>query len=316
MVITATKVKAGRSYKVGINGAEDVSVKYQLVLAAPLGESELPLSFSGVPQIGTAHPTRSGFKVIGYDVSQPAGAAKSTLDVVVRYAPTDLTITPPGETTPEKVEEVTEWGWDDGTGEKDLVADALTGKPVVNSAGDPFDTAPTHTVPMPTFTKVIRSSEQKSIMAFLCKTNDTALAIGGVTCAPDTLLCTISMRKIIGEWRMPYEYTVHLRYRSNIVPDAETGMPVEVGWNAAVVDAGMRAIDSETGKLTLIQVISQETGEPATVTSPELLDGHGAAQSRGSGGSAQPIVLTFHAYQQVTFEEWMYSEPPTPTPPS
>lgn len=315
MVITATKIKAGRSYKVGTNGAEDVSVKYQLVLSAPIDWSELPTSFSGVPALGAAHPSRLGFYVTGYDVSQPDGSAKHTLDVIVHYGPLDLTITPPTSTTPEKVEQVTEWGWDDGTGEDELQSDAVTGAAVVNSAGDVFDSVPSHTVPQPTFTKVIRSSELKPVMQYFCKVNDRELTIGGVTCAPNTLLCTVAMKKIIGEWRMPYEYTVHLRYRSKIAADAETGTPTEIGWNAAVTDAGMREIDSTTNALKLIQTVSRETGQLVNITSPELLDGHGHAVTRGSGGQATPITLTFAAYKPVQLPDWMYSEPPTPTPP-
>lgn len=319
MTVKATKFKAGRSYKVGQNGAGDVNIKYQLVLQDPLGETELPTAFPGVPAIGSEHPTRSGLYALSYDVTQPDGAAKNTLDVVVNYGPADITVTPGEQGQPDVIDVVTEWGWDDGTGEKELVSSVAVGsedaKPVVNSAGDPFDSVPMVYAPAPTFTKVVRSSELKAYAPYFCTVNEKSIPVGGVTCLPGTLLCTIAMKKIIGEWRMPYEYTIHLRYRSNIVPDAETGVETEIGWDAAVVDAGMREIDSTTHKLKLIQVISKETGQPATVTAPELLDGHGAAQTRDSQGQVAPIVMTFHAYARADFPEWFYSEPPTPTPP-
>lgn len=316
MTITATKVKAGRTYRVNANGAEDVSVKYQLVLSAPLGADELPTSFGAdVPKIGEAHPARPGFYVTGYEVSQPADAGKSTLDVTVKYGPIDYTWSS-GE-NPEIIEAVQEWGWDDGTGDKELVTSVAVGedamRPVLNSAGDPFDSVPTVNVPTPTFTKVVRTKARKSgYTAYNCVTNSTQVTIGDMVCAPGTLLCTVAERKLIGEQKLPYEYAVHLRYRSNIVPAEETGQESEVGWDAAVVDAGMRELDSTTNEPKLIQVISHETGKPATVTSPALLDGHGHAVTAGSGGTRTPHTLVFHAYKRMEFPAWFYSEPATP----
>ena len=314
MTILDTIPKAGRSYKVGLDGASDVSEKYQLTLSAPLDIDELPTSFTGVPAIGSAHPNRDGYYALGYDVSQPDGSAKHTLDITVRYGPADITF---DELTHEAIEAVTEWGWDDGTSDKELVNTVGPSandapQPVVNSAGDPFDSSPSTTVPTPTFTKVIRTATRKSYSQYLCTVNDAELTIGDMTCPANTLLCTVAEKKLIGEKNLPYEYTIHLKYRSNIVPDGETGAETEIGWNVGIVDAGMREIDGTTNKLKLIQTISKETGKPATVTSPELLDGHGAAQSRDASGHATPIVLIFSAYKQADWPEWFYSEPPTP----
>lgn len=318
MTVRRTIVKAGRGYSVTTNGARDVNLKYQLTLASPLGATELPTSFPGVPEIGTAHPTYSGLYALSYKVEQPDGAAKHTLDIEVLYGPADFTTTG-GATTPEIIESCQEWGWDDATGEKDLVTTVeTTPKAVVNSAGDPFDTAPQVAYPTPQFTKVIRTKNRKDgYSAYNCCTNSTRVTIGDLVCEPGTLLCTISERKVIGEWRLPYEYTVHLRYRSNIVPDGtHTQQLTEIGWDAAVTDAGMRQIDSTTGKLKLIQVLSEETNTPATVTSPELLDGQGHAVTRASGVAVTPYVLVFPAYTRKEFPTWFYSEPATPTPPS
>lgn len=322
MTVKKTIVKAGTRYKVGLNGAADLNHKYQIVLAAPLDVDEIPTSFPGVPAIGSSHPNRSGFYVLGYDVSQPEGAAKNTLDIVVHYGPTDITVTPGEEGGDDTVDAVTEWGWDDSTGEKDLLSSVAVGndaaKPVLNSAGDAFNAAPTVYIPTPVFTKVVRCSERKPYAQYLCTVNDRQLVIGAMTCAPATLLCTVAEKKLIGEWRLPYEYTIHLRYRSNIVQN--TYPPVdadEMGWDAACVDTGMRYLDdTETPpKLKLIQVLSPETGQLAEITSPALLDGHGKQAQTDSDGKAIPVVLPFHAYRRTEFPEWFYSEPATPAPP-
>ena len=320
MVVNDAVVKAGRTYKVTMNGAQDVKVKYQVLLQSPLLPSEVPTSFPGVPAIGTAHPSRIGYYALSYDVSQPEGAAKHTLDVTVNYGPADITVTPMQHH--DVIEEVTEWGWDDGTGEKELVTSVAVGneaaKPVLNSAGDVFDSAPSVTMPAPTFTKVMRRSERFSDWQdYFCTVNDAQVTIGSVVCLAGTLLCTVSERKLVGEWRLPYEYTVRLRFRSNVVANAEPQTNNgEIGWDIAITDAGMREIDDTTNRLKLIQIVSDETGQPATVTSPELLDGNGHAISRSASGSAAtPKALVFHAYRRATFPSWFYSEPPTPQPP-
>lgn len=322
MTITKTVVKAGRNYKITQNGPGDASIKYQVVLAAPLGANELPMEFAGVPKIGSEHPTQKGLFATEIAVTQPDGAAKSTLDITVTYTRANITETPgdPGADPPtaDTIEAVTEWGWDDGTGDKELVSTEETPpKDVTNSAGYPFDTAPTVTAPTPTFTKVIRSSERKAYADYLCAVNDAAITIGAMVCPARTLLCTVAERKLIGEWRLPYEYTVRLRYRSNVVSDRETGAATEVGWDAAVVDAGMREIDSSTNEVRLIQTMSKETGQLANVTSPELLDGHGHAVTRNSQtGQAQATILVFPSYKRKSFPSWFYDEPPTPAAPT
>ena len=297
--------KAGRSYRVDGNGAADVSAKYQLVLDRPLGLNELPTTFSGVPAIYSAHPDRPGYYALYYTVEQPADKAKCTLDVTVHYGPAELTVES-GVVT----ESVTQWGWDDATGEKELTVTADDPPvPVVNSAGDPFDTVPTVSVPTPVFTKVLRSSSLRTYAPYLCTVNSMALTIGNMTCPPKTLLCTVAFRWLIGESVMPYEYTIHLRYRSNKVTDNSGSTPAtrELGWNLAVVDAGMREIDFDTGELKLITVPSKESGQDAAVTSPELLDGQGHAISPTA--QRVPTLLYFTAYPAVEFPAWFYSEP-------
>lgn len=308
MTILKTIAKAGRKYKVNDNGAEDVTKEYQLVLSAPLGIDDLPIAFSTLPALGTEHPNRRGYCVVGYDVEQPDGAARNTLNVTVRYGPLSSSTSSEGIT-----ETITEWGWDDSTSEVDLVTSRDNPpKDVLNSAKDPFDSAPKVSVPTPVFTKVVkRSARFAGYPDLICKVNNAAVTIGAMTCAAGTLLCTIAERILIGETRFPFEYTIKLRYRSNIVNVGDSNQ--EVGWAAAVVDAGMREVDQTTGKKKLITVMSEETGREATVTSPALLDGQGHHQT---SASASPVILVFGAYAGATFPNWLYSEPTLPPQPS
>lgn len=315
MTISKTIPKAGRSYTVNSNGAADVSAQYQVVLDEPLDLDELPTSFTGVPAIGAAHPSRRGYYVTKYEVSQPDSAAKNTLNITVKYGPADIDDDPGGGTA-GSIQYVTEWGWDDGTGETELVtARDTNATPVLNSAGDVFDSVPTVSIPTPTFTKVIRSSMRQSYAQYLCTVNQAAVTIGDMVCPARTLLCTVAEKKLIGEEHFPYQYTIHLKYRSNKVKEGRAETPTEIGWDVAIVDAGMREWDSETAALRLITQPMGESGVPATVTTPDLLDGQGKKQDRGGTDVISPFILVFQAYPRTSFPQWFYSEPPTPAPP-
>ena len=316
---TITKIipKDGTTYSVTENGAEDISLRYQVVLSGPMPATQLITAFAAggtsIPAINSEHPARPGMYVSKYRVTQPKDAAKHTLDVTVEYsatgASTDNTQDDPEEEPVATENQVVEWGWDDGTTSRELVED-VDGTPVVNSAGDPFDSVPEVEAPAPTFTKVIKFAGRHRYADFLCTVNANEVTIGGMTCAPYTLLCSVSEKLNIGDSQWPYTYTIRLKYRTNIITAGGDTQAGEIGWNVAVVDAGMREKDDTTGELKLIQILSKETGQAANVTAPELLDGHGHAVARSaSGAPATPYNLTFMAYKAVTWPSWFYSEP-------
>lgn len=321
MAATINKVipKAGTSYTVNGAGASDMTLHFQVVLSEPLGENQIITTFTDgvttIPPIGTVHPHRAGYHVAKYDVKQPDGASKSTLDVTVTYAPKSITTEGGGGGggTDEWNSIVEEWGWDDGTSSRELVTALDSEKtPVLNSAGDPFDSVPQVETPAPTFTKVLRGpSRRTGWFDYNCKVNQSPVTIGGVTFAAGTLLCTISERLDVSNLNWPYKYTIRLRYRSNkALINGETANLTECGWDAVITDAGMREIDQTTGKPKLIQVLSSETGQPANVTSPELLNGNGQAVTRGSSSSTvTPYNLRFTAYESANFPGWFYSPP-------
>ena len=323
MAASVVKVipKDGITYAVNDSGATDIVTHYLVVLSEPLGIGEIITSFNdgtnSVPAIGTVHPNRPGYYVAKYDIKQPEGERKATLEITVRYSPQAWATEGGGGEPPEPTEDyqVEEWGWDDGTTDRELVDD-YNGNPVLNSAGDPFDSVPSVESPAPTFTKVMKFASRRQYAQYNCTINDSQIVIGNMTCAPHTLLATISEKRNIGDENWPYTYTVRLRYRTNFVKKGGDTQRGEIGWNVAIVDAGMREIDTVSGKLVLITNPGDENREPATVTSPELLDGQGHRVARSASGSAaDPYVLVFQAYKAVSFPNWFYSEPPALTNP-
>lgn len=310
MSATVVKVipKAGTTYGVDDTGAIDIVQRYQVILDEPLNSGQLLTSFNGVPAIGTVHPQRAGYYASRYEIRQPDGADRATLDVSVHYSAQVWSTDGGGGDVTMRVDE---WGWDSSTSQRELLCDT-DGNTVLNSAGDSFDQYPQIETPAPVFTKVMRfNSRQPGWYDCNCKVNSSAVTISGRSFPKGTLLCTISENLVIGAIALKYRYTVHLRYRSNPAKIAGAETLTECGWDEVIADAGMRSKDETSGRLVLIKIPDSETGEPATVTSPELLDGAGKPVARSADPAWKPTPYNFRvkAYAEANFPNWFYSEP-------
>lgn len=264
-------------------------------------------NYTGLPKVGDAHPSLTGFYCTSREFEEGEGKAKTTVVVTVNYEP--RTIETSGEGAAAVSCQVDEWGWDDGTDERELVTD-VDGTQVLNSAGDPFESVPKVMAPAPTFTKTMRfKTRQTGWNGCNCKVNNADVKIGGITFPAGTLLCTVAEKRIIGDNDWKFSYTVHLKYKSNVVRVTGDNVATEIGWDIAVLDAGMRAkqLVGEEEKVALIRKIDQETGKMCTVTSSALLDGNGYVRSETA--TDEPYNFRFKAYGRASFPAWFYSEP-------
>lgn len=310
--------KDGTSYDVTENGAENLSLHYQVLLSGPMPETQLITAFAhgatAIPAINSPHPARPGMYAARYKVTQPRDAKKHTLEVTVEYAVRGFALDPldPEDPTVKTESQVLEWGWDDGTTTRELTTD-VAGNAVVNSAGDPFDSVPEVVAPAPTFTKVVKFKTAQPYAQYMCKVNLDTMQIGDWNCPAGTLLCTVSEKMNISEPEWPYTYTVRLRFRTNKVSSGSASVS-EIGWQVSVVDAGMRAIDRTTGEKKLIEYTGSETGK-GYVSSPALLDGSGHALDTSDAQTPYPVTLPFQAYETADFPAWFTSKPVL-TPPN
>lgn len=296
------KQKAGRKYSVDSGGITTLKRDYIVVQDAVMSADGEAVSFPGVPAIGSAHPTYTGLYVQSYDVQEGEGKDKQTLIVTVNYAP--QTTETSGTGTDAQTVAVDEWGWDDGTDEKELNTGA-DGTAVRNSAGDPFESVPKVLAPAPVFTKVMKfKTRQTGWNGVTCCVNNAQVTIGGITFPIATLLCTVCEKRLIGNKDWKYQYTVHLRYKSNLVKINGANVATDIGWDVAIADAGMRELDSN-GDKKLIRVVDKETGKMCNVASAALLDGNGAKLDDGD----EPYNFRFQAYSRAAFPAWFYSEP-------
>lgn len=264
-------------------------------------------NYTGLPKIGDVHPALGDFVVASREFEEGQGKEKTTVIVTVNYSPVTTETSGTGEDA--RTIQVDEWGWDDGTDERELVAD-VDGTQVLNSAGDPFESVPKVMTPAPTFTKTMRfKARQSGWNGCNCKVNNAPVTIGGVTYAAGTLLCTVSEKRIIGDKDWKYSYTVHLKYKSNLVKIEGENTATDIGWDVAVLDAGMRALQTvgQEEKVALIRKVDPETGKMCVVTSPALLDGNGHARSETD--NSEPYNFRFKAYERASIPSWFYSEP-------
>ena len=303
---TLSKQKAGRKYSVDSGGITTLKKDFVVIQDAVMAANGETLTFPGVPAIGSAHPTYSGLVVQSYDVQEGEGSDKQTLVVTVNYG--TQTSETSGEGSSAVTAIVTEWGWDDGTDEIELTS-GQDGTPVLNSAGEPFESVPRIMSPAPTFTKVMKfRSRQTGWHGAVCTVNSSAVTIGGQSFPTASLLCTISEKRLIGEADYKYQYTVRLRYKKNLVKIAGSSAATDIGWDVAITDAGMRELDSN-GKLKLIKRLDPENGKRYTVNSPELLDGSGHAVTRNGSTPPTPYNFRVQAYARASWPNWLYSEP-------
>lgn len=299
--------KDGRRWTVESTGITSLKRLYLVVLTdnnlAANGEA---VSFTGLPTIGSAHPSHAGLYVQNYEVEEGKDHEKKVLYVTVNYGPRLVETYGSGQDAQSV--QVEQWGWTGGEDERELVT-AADGTAVLNSAGDIFDTVPNVKHPAPVFTKVMKfKARQAGWSAHRCKVNSSTVTIGGESFPAATLLCMVGEARVVGDGEWKYRYTVELRFRTNKVKLAGAGTATEIGWDVALADAGMRELSAD-GTLKLIRVVDAETGNPCNVTTPELLDGSGHKVERGSGTTPTPYNLRFQAYERTTFPSWFYSEP-------
>ena len=82
----STKQKDGRRWSVDSGGIKSLKRKYQVILDDITGANGEAVSFTGVPAIGSVHPSYSYLFAESYDVEEGEGKDKKTLTVYVNYA--------------------------------------------------------------------------------------------------------------------------------------------------------------------------------------------------------------------------------------
>lgn len=311
--MATTIQRDGRTWSVNGDGINSLKRRYTIVLDSNnlSANGEIAnLSAYGIPAIGSHHPSYEYLVVRSYDVEEGEGSEKKLLKIDVNYSNTS---SEPEEGEGLSAFAVEQFGWESGVNQKDVTINLFDGQnkdgALLNSAGDPFDTVPQCDFPAPIFTKVVKTKILKSDwMQYNCKINTNTVEAAGMSCAPKTLIASVSVQRLFDDPVWKYRYTIQLRYKSNMSMLGAGTTPIEFGWDIPVVDAGMREL--KDGKPQVIMSIDQESKLPCAVTSPELLDGSGTKAERDAGTNrAKPYVIRVQVYEDETFPSDFYSEP-------
>lgn len=312
--LLVAKLKGYRKWHVDAGGRLDsFTARYQAIRDAdPNGTAaDIVTQFQGVPAIGASIDSLLYPDMIAREYSIEEGDinGKRVLYIDVRCSLRDLQDWNVSQFPPAG-QAIQEISLTSGSVSRDLVADAITGKLVLNSAGQPFDSVPQIDHPSPTFRKVVKVKTAQSWGAFMGKVNAANVTISGTQYGPHQVRCVQADR--IKLWNDEFDFveqwTIGLQVVSNIVP-IEGGDAEEIGWDVAVVDQGtMQKNDGSSGQegdIVPIMTISAETGKEVAASQPVLLDGQGYAMLEPG---ATPYAFRFSPYPEATFPTDFYSE--------
>ena len=172
----------------------------------------------------------------------------------------------------------------------DLVADQVSGAPVVNSAGDVYDSVPNVETLFTGvhFTRRLASWAKVSPQLALSGTvNSAAVTIYGVAFRKRTARLRITARNTFDGSSRPWELDVTVEPRHNYVdsscafrPDSTmaayelvAGRGYDVGWDVPLLDCGYRYIDGNGNRVRFTVV--DESGVESAPQLPQLLTNDG-----------------------------------------
>jgi hypothetical protein len=225
---------------------------------------------TGLPAAGSAHPANAAIIVQSYSFTATSDnkTGHDAWECAVRY---DLKFV-----TDDSGESYRYTAKRLGTVEcsVDLIADAETGEPVVNAAGDPFDSVPQRTIFSPA---VEWRRKQATSPAALCELSGTVNASEftalGVTFPPRTGRLFVSADWSPGDEHWPWEVTYRIEGRNLYVEIDE--IPVNIGWDEAFLECGYKYLETVGGKKVRFMDADEETGQlrPSAMPQPLRADG-------------------------------------------
>lgn len=274
-------------------------------------------SISGLPLAGSAHPTYPYLARAGVTIRnavEMAGSLVWMIDVAYEPESTSSSVVNPGgggHGTPSVVRIVGR-EWPVYEVQTDLVADALTGDALLNSAGDPFDRVPQ--VTRRYMGARVKRAEQNwpELASTLDGTlNDAEIAVLGVTFPKRTarLEVTIEDALAVGS-ETRYIVTYDIVPCHNVYGVDANGDPLDAGYDIPLVEKGYRYIDGD-GALVRATTVA-DNGSTTTAADPVLLDANGARLA----ANADPVVSIWAAYDEADWTDLGLPDTPTAQDPT
>lgn len=269
---------------------ESVSDVYTVLV--PVGLRPTLANVTGLPALSVVHASAVNLYPTGVRFACES-AMHGVWKCIVDYARAEI-VEPEPEEPPET--RITARSWDTVEAAQDLITDAETGVPVLNSAGDPFDSVPQVQRCSPKVGLTMKTSRAPSTFVNLSGTvNSASITVLGQTFPAYCARLKVSAVDTMATTGFRYEVNVEVEGRVNQVKIGET--VVNVGWREAFIECGYQFVkDGKRYKFT--EKTKSESGEEEEkeVSSPQLL-----TETGGDGRGKAPVVKIVNAHRSASW---------------
>lgn len=266
--------------------AQSVTDVWMVYLKDPADRLDIS-QIDGLPNIGDAHSLSDGMELTGYRVREhEPGQLLREIECI--YEANGVTESEGSGGSATEIGRVTALDWPAYTSSGDLASDQVDGTPVVNSAGDVFDSVPQYEETWIGVHFVRRVKKWPSdIIALAGTVNSAAITIYGVTFNARAGRLRVGCRYLFDGSERPYELDITVEPRHNQIDTNKTtirpsgisgnytsvGTIVDLGWDMALLDCGFQFKD-DNDNLVRFTVID-ENGRESAPQLPQLLDADG-----------------------------------------
>jgi len=270
----------------GVVSATDI---YQVHYATPNTSADSVLSATGLPAIGSAHPRFPGLRLSSLRPRQDDNGQRWVVDAV--YSLPDQSVggrvPPPSEATRisfrlSSWEEQIEW-----------IHDAITGRPILNTAGAPLTKGEMIPVSHPQIDVTVEyptGAPEWSVLGPLCGTiNINYVSLLGLTIYPRCGLLTLEIDDPnTGGWTL----TAQIRIRTKVVSytdlSGEAHSNENIGWDEVIQNRGLQEVIEENGVRKWVRIMltpdvpnSEGVYDQQPATEPLPLDANGRVLTTG-----------------------------------
>ena len=255
----------------------------------------------GLPEVGDAHPLDDDLTVTGYRVAEHRpGELLREIQVVYERGKEESEGGGGGE-PPTEIGILTALDYPSYTQSGDLVTDQESPTPVLNSAGDVFDSVPQYESLLTGVHFVRRMKDFPSAALALSGTlNSAQVKIYGVTFTPRTARVRVTARYTFDGSKRPWEMDVTVEPRRNVIDANQQYRPTgvlaamgyvggNIGWDIAIFDCGFQYKDVSTGEM--VPFTMMVGGQMTTPQLPQKLTAEGG-DGRGYSNDSYLIVRT------------------------
>lgn len=249
---------------------------------------------SGLPGFGAAAGTSGGLESLIVDrISfRHAGQSSRVWKISVRYVRNSGDSDEEPDAANAGLLDVS-WGTSESSADVVADADDETGAPLLNSAGDAFDTVPQKTCYGSSVT-VIRKERDFPATAYSKNgcVNSAAVKICNVDFPAHSAMLKVSVKENADE-DFPFVATYQIDRRVNVIAAANGEEARDIGWDVAFLQCGFQYLETSEGQTVKRKfVVEDESGTLRDVSTPQPLDENGAPSEK----AAVRVVRVYPVY--------------------